>query len=83
LGNSDDSDGRWNHSDEQQEVGPTANSCTFDRKVSPPFLAVLSDSRVRSGSDPTISMHPGKKILIPNTDRKTSNDSNSSPKSGQ
>ena len=57
LGNSDEIEaGKWSQSEDLLDC-PNADS-PQDRKLSPPFMAVLSESRIRSGSDPSISKNP-------------------------
>ena len=70
---------QWSNSDELD--CPSDNS--FDRKVSPPFLEVLSESRTRSGSDPSISLEGSKKKAEQQHRKSSQENASSSPKSGK
>ena len=54
FGTSEDIESCWT---EDHLDCPSSNE-SFERKVSPPYITVLSDSKCRSGSDPTISRQP-------------------------
>ena len=69
---------QWNTSDELD--CPSDNS--FDRKVSPPFLDILTESRTRSGSDPSISLDGNNKKKLSEHRKSSQEATPSSPKSG-
>ena len=54
FGTSEDIESCWT---EDHLDCPSSND-SFDRKISPPYITVLSDTKCRSGSDPTISRQP-------------------------
>ena len=54
FGTSEDIESCWT---EDHLDCPSSNE-SFDRKISPPYITVLSDTKCRSGSDPTISRQP-------------------------
>ena len=85
LGHSDDLEGKWSNSQSEDLLDcPTGLDSTLDRKVSPPFIAVLgSESRIRSGSDPSISKQApvDQKKVVPCS--RSQENSVTSPKSSE